>query len=167
MRETECFSMYSDMSRRIMERSSSNRNSASARASSVFPTPVGPRKINEPIGRLGSESPARFRRMEFATRSSAESCPITRWPQARFHRHQFLRFAFEQAPDGNARPLAHQLGDVLFAHFFLEHAAVLLHFLRDFSARRPVPARRCPAFRSGFPRLARGPRRVPGAALPL
>ncbi len=25
-------------------------NSASARASSVFPTPVGPRKTNEPIG---------------------------------------------------------------------------------------------------------------------
>ena len=78
MRETECFSMYSDMSRRIMDFSSSNKNSASARASSVFPTPVGPRKINDPIGRLGSESPARFRRMEFATRSSAESCPITR-----------------------------------------------------------------------------------------
>ena len=30
--------------------SSSNRNSASARASSVLPTPVGPRKRNEPIG---------------------------------------------------------------------------------------------------------------------
>src|SRR5229473_1132125 len=48
--------MYSDMSIRIIARSSSKRNSASARASSVFPTPVGPRKRNEPMGRLGSAS---------------------------------------------------------------------------------------------------------------
>ena len=53
--------MYSDMSMRIMAFSSSNRNSARARASSVLPTPVGPRKMNEPIGRLGSFSPERAR----------------------------------------------------------------------------------------------------------
>jgi len=35
MRATECFSMYSDMSRRMMAFSSSNKNSARARASSV------------------------------------------------------------------------------------------------------------------------------------
>ena len=40
-----------------MARSSSNMNSASARASSVLPTPVGPRKTNEPIGRFGSCRP--------------------------------------------------------------------------------------------------------------
>src|SRR5216110_1909763 len=51
--------MYSDMSMRTMAFSSSKRNSASARASSVLPTPVGPMKMNEPIGRLGSLSPAR------------------------------------------------------------------------------------------------------------
>ena len=34
-------------------RSSSNRASARARASSVLPTPVGPRKMKLPIGRLG------------------------------------------------------------------------------------------------------------------
>ena len=42
--------MYSLMSMRTIAFSSSNRNSASARASSVLPTPVGPRKMNEPIG---------------------------------------------------------------------------------------------------------------------
>ena len=47
--------------------SSSNRNSASARASSVLPTPVGPRKMNEPIGRFGSLRPARARRTASAT----------------------------------------------------------------------------------------------------
>ena len=44
--------MYSLMSMRIIARSSSNKNSASARASSVLPTPVGPRNRNEPIGPL-------------------------------------------------------------------------------------------------------------------
>src|ERR687890_267737 len=53
--------MYSDMSMRCIACSSSNMNSASARASSVLPTPVGPRKRNVPIGRLGSLSPARER----------------------------------------------------------------------------------------------------------
>src|SRR5207245_1483515 len=66
-RATVCFSMYSDMSMRTIARSSSKRNSASARASSVLPTPVGPRNMNEPIGRFGSDSPARDRRIAFAT----------------------------------------------------------------------------------------------------
>ena len=44
--------MYSLMSIRVIARSSSNRNSARARASSVLPTPVGPRNRNEPSGRL-------------------------------------------------------------------------------------------------------------------
>ena len=37
--------------------SSSNITSARALHSSVLPTPVGPRKMNEPIGRLGSCRP--------------------------------------------------------------------------------------------------------------
>src|ERR1700682_661511 len=77
-RDTLCFSMYSLISMRIINFSSSKRNSASARASSVLPTPVGPRKMNEPIGRLVSESPARLRRTAFDTRSSASSWPTTR-----------------------------------------------------------------------------------------
>ena len=63
-RETENFSMYSDMSIRTSESSSPKSTSETARASSVFPTPVGPRKIKEPIGRLGSFRPVRDRRME-------------------------------------------------------------------------------------------------------
>src|SRR5579885_3443412 len=57
-RETACFSIYSDMSMRSIALSSSKRNSASAFVSSVLPTPVGPRKRKEPIGRFGSWSPA-------------------------------------------------------------------------------------------------------------
>ena len=33
------------------------------RATSVLPTPVGPRKMNEPIGRFGFLRPARERRI--------------------------------------------------------------------------------------------------------
>src|SRR6266849_642764 len=55
--------MYSDMSMRTMARSSSNKNSARARASSVLPTPVGPRNRNVPIGLCGSDRPARLRRI--------------------------------------------------------------------------------------------------------
>jgi hypothetical protein len=70
--------MYSLMSMRTMALSSSNRNSASARASSVFPTPVGPRNRNEPIGRRGSLSPARARRTASDTAMIASSWPTTR-----------------------------------------------------------------------------------------
>src|SRR6478736_154186 len=70
-RDTECFSMYSDMSTWIIASSSPNRNSASVRASSVLPTPEGPRKMNEPVGRLGSFRPARERLIAFEITSIA------------------------------------------------------------------------------------------------
>ena len=70
--------MYSLISRRIIAFSSSNKNSASARLNSVFPTPVGPRKINEPIGLFSSCNPARARRTAFETARIAECWPMTR-----------------------------------------------------------------------------------------
>ena len=72
-RATACFSMYSLMSMRIMLSSLSKRDSESARASSVLPTPVGPRKMNEPIGRFGSLRPERERMTASATASTASS----------------------------------------------------------------------------------------------
>src|ERR671926_123405 len=60
-RATECRSMNSDMSILTIASSLPNMNSASARTSSVLPTPVGPRKVKEPIGRRGSFRPARAR----------------------------------------------------------------------------------------------------------
>jgi len=79
MRDTACFSMYSDISNRTIASSLPNIASARARASSVFPTPVGPRKIKEPIGRLGFLSPALALLTARATASTAFSCPTTRW----------------------------------------------------------------------------------------
>ena len=66
------------MSTRSNAASSSNMNSASARASSVLPTPVGPRKMNDPIGRFGSPIPLRERRIASATAATASSWLIRR-----------------------------------------------------------------------------------------
>ena len=57
---------------------SPNSDSASALASSVLPTPVGPRNRKLPTGRSGSPSPARVRRTASATAATASSWPITR-----------------------------------------------------------------------------------------
>ena len=65
--------MYSLMSIRIMCFSESNKVEASDFASSVLPTPVGPRKRKLPIGRLGSLMPARALTTASETRSTALS----------------------------------------------------------------------------------------------
>ncbi len=70
--------MYSDMSIRTIACSESNMNSASDRASSVLPTPVGPMNRKVPIGWSGSWSPARERRRALDTASTASSWPTTR-----------------------------------------------------------------------------------------
>ncbi len=69
--------MYSDMSTRMSADGSAKRNLASARASSVLPTPVGPQKMNEPIGWFGSLRPARERRMARLIALMASSWPTT------------------------------------------------------------------------------------------
>jgi hypothetical protein len=83
--------MYSDMSMRTMACSSSNRKAASARVSSVLPTPVGPRNMNEPIGRLGSCKPARARRTAVDTARTASSWPTTRRRSASSMARSFSR----------------------------------------------------------------------------
>mmetsp|Transcript_23594 Transcript_23594/g.67617 ORF Transcript_23594/g.67617 Transcript_23594/m.67617 type:complete len:233 (-) Transcript_23594:1572-2270(-) len=69
--------MYSLISKRINASSSSNINSLNALHNSVFPTPVGPRKIMEAMGLDGSFRPARDRCTASVTTSMASSCPIT------------------------------------------------------------------------------------------
>ena len=77
-RDTEYFSMYSLISRRTMLDSSSNRLAASAFASSVLPTPVGPKNRNEPIGLVGSLIPALERIIASVTLVTPSSWPTTR-----------------------------------------------------------------------------------------
>ena len=69
--------MYSDISILTMAFSSSKRFCARDFASSVFPTPVGPKKRKEPIGFVGSFIPAFERRMASQTFSTASSCPMS------------------------------------------------------------------------------------------
>ncbi len=65
------------MSRVISASSSPNKVSASALLSSVLPTPVGPRNMNEPTGRFGSFRPALDLRTARDTAPMASSCPMT------------------------------------------------------------------------------------------
>ena len=74
---TECGSINSDISTLIMLFSLPNNASANAFASSVLPTPVGPKNKNEPIGLFGSFNPTLPLLIAFATAETASSCPTT------------------------------------------------------------------------------------------
>ena len=60
-------------------------------ASSVFPTPVGPKKINEPIGWFLFDIPERERLTAFDTADIASSCPITRFLKCSSNYKSFSR----------------------------------------------------------------------------
>ena len=75
--DTLCFSMYSLMSTLMIESSVPKSASASALESSVFPTPVGPRNRNDPIGLFGSLRPTRPLLMALETAVTASSWAIT------------------------------------------------------------------------------------------
>ena len=67
---------------RTMDFSSSNRKCAKLLASSVLPTPVGPRNIKDPVGLEGSEIPALDLRTASLTALTARFCPINRFPSS-------------------------------------------------------------------------------------
>ena len=68
--------MNSERSMRTSALSLPKSASASALASSVLPTPLGPLKRKLPSGLRGSCEPARARRMASETAAIARSCPI-------------------------------------------------------------------------------------------
>ena len=74
--DTANFSIYSLISTLIKASSLSNNSLARIFASCVFPTPVCPRNMNEPIGFLGSFNPALFLWIDLTTFSIALSWPI-------------------------------------------------------------------------------------------
>src|SRR4026208_1573473 len=103
--------MTPDMSMRTIASVESNRNSASASHSSVLPTPVGPRNRNEPLGRPGSDRPARAEGGPGRPRGARQAAPgapprlrddLDRLfladharMQLRLHRQQLLALALE------------------------------------------------------------------------
>ena len=104
-----------------MARSSSKRNSASALASSVLPTPVGPRNRNEPVGRSGSETPARARRNGVG--DGLHGARLADHPAADLglHPEQLGGLPLEQPPGGDAGPGGHDVGHVIRADLVLHH----------------------------------------------
>ena len=70
IRDTECFSINSDMSRRMRLSGALNRSSASCLTSSVLPTPVLPTKMKL-TGLCLGEMPTRLRRIAEETASMA------------------------------------------------------------------------------------------------
>ena len=123
--------MNSDMSMRTIASSVSNRNSASALHSSVLPTPVGPRNRKEPLGRRGSDRPARERRIALATMLQRLRLAHDALGQRLLHAQQLVLLALEHLGDRDAGPLGDHLGDLLLgdavAH---ERGSLLLGGLR-------------------------------------
>ena len=78
------------------------------------------------MGRLGSDSPARLRRMALATAETASSCPTTRSCRVDSRRTSFWISPFHQARDRHAGPAAHHLRDVLGVDLFLQEAGARL-----------------------------------------
>src|SRR3982750_2595324 len=123
--------MYSDMSIRTMACSESNMNSASALASSVFPTPVGPMNRKAPIGRFGSRRPARERRRAFETASPGAARGVRdrldggvladhALVEALLQVHELRNLGLHQPRDRDPGPLGNDLGDVLVVDLLLE-----------------------------------------------
>src|SRR6188474_2946486 len=95
--------MYSDMSMRTIASSSPKRNSASVRASSVLPTPEGPRKMNEPAGRLGSLIRARAAD-RFGDGRDRDLLADHALVQLFLHADQLLGLRLGEFEDGDAGP---------------------------------------------------------------
>ena len=86
-----CFSENSDMSKRTRASASSKTSAASVFASSVLPTPVGPRNANAAMGFDGSPSPALDRRTASATSAQASGWPTTRAASVASRSRSFCR----------------------------------------------------------------------------
>ena len=90
-----------------------NMNSASAFASSVLPTPVGPRKMNEPIGPLGILEPGPS--AADGLRDDLDRLLLADDPAVEgvLHVEQPLRLLGGDPGDRDAGPHRHDLGDLL------------------------------------------------------
>ncbi len=114
--------MNSLMSSRTIACSSSNSTSASALQSSVLPTPVGPRKMNEPIGRCGSCKPR-------AAAADGVGHGLDRFVladdalvQPLFEHEQLGPLGFDQPRDRHAGPGADDLGDFFRPNFLAQQS---------------------------------------------
>ena len=170
--------MNSDMSKRMSAPSEPKRKPASARASSVFPTPVGPRKMklpDRPVRALqpGARPPDRPRQRR--DRLILADDPAV---QRVFHLQQLVPLVLRDRRERHARPLRHDLVDLRLADLDapLPRAQVepLAHHRHGLAHRVGVPHGPLPGaaprpgaagvrFRGGR-LVGRSQRRVPGLA---
>ena len=104
------------MSNLTIASSSPNSVSARARASSVSPTPVGPRNRNEPTRPVRVAEDAQFPGPRGRRPLTASSCPTTRSCICSFEPEQALALFLGQLGDWDARAARHHLGDVVGEH---------------------------------------------------
>ena len=104
------------------------------RASSVLPTPVGPRNRNDPIGTVrvgetGTRPPDRVR-------DRADGFVLADDPPVEdlLHADELGHLALHEPAHGDAGPLRDDLGDVLLVDLFLEHLHVGLELVEPHGA---------------------------------
>ena len=85
--------------------------------------------MNEPIGRFGSDSPARLRRMALATARDRVVLADDALVEVLLEVDQLGRLGLHQPADRHAGPLRHDLGDVLGVDLLLQHAVVALQLV--------------------------------------
>ena len=137
------------MSMRTIARSSSNRKSASARASSVLPTPVGPRNRNEPIGPVRVGEPGAGAADRVGDRGDGLVLTDDTRVQRVLHADELGHLALHQAADGDPGPLGDDLGDVLLVDLLLEHRLVGLQLVEPRRLRPRCRPRARASSRSG------------------
>ncbi len=105
------------------------------------------------MGRLGSDSPARLRRMALATARTASSWPTTRLVEVLLHADELLASSASRSRvTGHTGPPAHHLGHVLGVDLLLQHGPARLQLGQGLGGLfdRPLDARG--SGRSGSPR---------------
>ena len=107
---------------RIIACSSSNRNCASARASSVLPTPVGPRNTKLPERPVGILQPRAGPANRIGDGVDGVVLADDALVQPLLHVDELLHFAFHQPAHRNVRPARDDLGDVFLVDLLLQHA---------------------------------------------
>ena len=133
--------------------SESNSDSASARESSVFPTPVGPRKMNEPIGRLrvldARARPDHRVRHQLHGLVLADHALVQHLVEAQ----QLLALALHQARDRDAGPAGDDLRDLVLGHLLAQQPllALLLGQTLLLGVQLPLELRQLPVAQLGGP----------------
>ena len=99
---------------------------------SVFPTPVGPRNIKEPVGRFGSLRPTAT---PYCFRYGGYGFLLTYYPLMKgvFHAEQSLRFVLSESCDRNAGPWGDNSCYIVHGYFAVCFTLAVLPLLRSAS----------------------------------